>query len=297
MIAKSHRQLELDFSNEQLVAGATSAEHRDSNFEFYQQTSRNIRALLKENRDLKSRLEAVSNPAPQGEGYAVGDRVTLIDAPPGLLYEIVRLSPTTATCRCLASPAAQRTNNRSVALWKIRPACSIGTAPPDASGCETDPKSEVLPGCLHPRMHPGLDRAYCPDCNREFKPWSKEYKSSLECAVVSRPPGQSSTEVRGSVQGDSLPSNSCPGGRLPEVASEDKHTTTASGWIEKYVTRRRWEYYRYCWQEGRKGKVHRTHIPNDSGKLTAVRSAIAQGRSPQQIEQLIKSWRAGKSYV
>lgn len=264
MIAESSsRQLELDFSNH-------TAQHPDSNFEFYQQVSRDIRALLKENRELKSQLEAARTPVVRGHeaAYAVGDRVTLIDVAPNRIHEIVKIEESYATCRCLDPNSAA---SRRVPLWKIRPACSIGTVSPEnASNGETDRPREVLPGCLHPRMHIGLDQAHCPDCNRGFKPWSKEYKRLL---WDTQPPL-----------------------RPREVCSaEETQSRQAAGWVEKYRVKNRWEYHRYCWQSGRKGKVHQTHIPCDSGKLTAVKEAITQGRTPQEIEQLIKSWSAGKS--
>lgn len=147
--------------------------------------------------------------------------------------------------------------------------------------CTTGQSQDV---CTHAQIIPGLDRAHCPDCKRDFKPRTSEYKFSLECAVVSRIPGDSAAIV----QGDTFTRR--PPGQFPGIASKSNPSTTASGWIEKYVTRGRWEYHRYCWQEGRKGTPHRMHIPNDSGKLSVVRDAVAQRRTPQEIEQLIKSW-------
>lgn len=123
--------------------------------------------------------------------------------------------------------------------------------------------------CTHARIHPGLDNAYCPGCQRSFGPRTPEYKAAL-----SRPPGHFALSSGGRVDE-----------RTPELF--EKH---ASGWIERYLAKGRWEYHRYCYQEGRKGKPKRLHIPVDAGKLAKVREAIAQRKSPHQIEQLIKSW-------
>ena len=134
------------------------------------------------------------------------------------------------------------------------------------------------PVCAHQRMHFGLDRCHCPDCRKEFLPKSKEYKEALDT-----PTPKSPLKI---VQGDGLePSFLHP----PERFS---NRIAASGWIEKYLVRGRWEHYRYCWQPKYKGKVYRTHIPKDCGKLNAVQDAIALHKSPTEIEQLIKSWRS-----
>ena len=151
----------------------------------------------------------------------------------------------------------------------------------------------LLPSCTHARLSIGLDRACCPDCRREFKPKTPEYQSAMlpsrSGAVVECPPEQSVSFDSASVLGDiSKPVRAvveCP----PEQSKKRK---PACGWIEKYSKKQRWEYHRYCWQSGRNSKVSRLHIPSDSGKLLAVKSAIASGKSPLEIEQLIKSWSA-----
>lgn len=44
-----------------------------------------------------------------------------------------------------------------------------------------DPSKAAANTCAHPRLHPGLDGSYCPDCQRTFGPRSSEYsKSALD---------------------------------------------------------------------------------------------------------------------
>ncbi|MDZ8108979.1 MAG: DUF4102 domain-containing protein [Nostoc sp. DedQUE12a] len=68
-------------------------------------------------------------------------------------------------------------------------------------------------------------------------------------------------------------------------------------WVEKYWVKRsgnKYWYYRYCWMQGRK-KLRRylgsVDSPKARFKKEDVESAIADGQSPPEIEELIRSWR------
>ena len=71
-------------------------------------------------------------------------------------------------------------------------------------------------------------------------------------------------------------------------------------WIESYspTKRKGYNYYRYVWMQGR--KLHHIHIRgNVNGPIARrnyleVELAIAMGKAPKEIEQLIKSWRQRK---
>jgi hypothetical protein len=73
-------------------------------------------------------------------------------------------------------------------------------------------------------------------------------------------------------------------------APEQKH------WVESYWVRRgnqKYWYYRYVWMQGR--KLHHVHIPGGNVKNRKVRAtkemvenAITLGKSPLEIEELIK---------
>ena len=73
-----------------------------------------------------------------------------------------------------------------------------------------------------------------------------------------------------------------------------------SHWIESYSPANRpgYYYYRYVWMQGR--KLHHKHIPgNVNGPIARrnyleVELAIAMKKPPNEIEQLIKSWRQRK---
>lgn len=168
----------------------------------------------------------------------------------------------------------------------------------------------ALPDCTHSRLSFGLDRAYCPDCRCGFSPSTPEYKALL--AGVQQVLTANATEIvealidcRDSVE--TIEESTSVGSderseRPPEDSStrppeHSKKHTPASGWVEKYIVKRRWEYYRYCWQTSHKGKINRLHIPSDSGKLAAVREAISGGCSPQEISQLLKKCSGGRSFV
>jgi hypothetical protein len=165
---------------------------------------------------------------------------------------------------CLAyTPGPTRDGrDRTVSLSQIR-FVAAADSPPEHSLPLNSPVAAAdsfpKPKCNHESLHFGLDAAYCPSCRESFAPHSKEYKS-----VIALPPEQS----------------------LPQKCSGVRHTS--SGWIEKYMVRRRWEHHRYCWSD-RGGKVIRVHIPRDSGKLLAVRKAIEAGHKPEEIVRLLKA--------
>lgn len=85
-----------------------------------------------------------------------------------------------------------------------------------------------------------------------------------------------------------------------EQAKSDtaKPAPEQSHWIEKYpVTRYGKEhyYYRYLWMSGR--KIHHVHIPGGNvesaiakSRKSQVEAAIADGATPVEIKQLIRSW-------
>ena len=47
-----------------------------------------------------------------------------------------------------------------------------------------NPTQESQTGCNHERSHIGLDAAYCPACNKSFRPRSKEYQQLLQRPLV-----------------------------------------------------------------------------------------------------------------
>lgn len=146
------------------------------------------------------------------------------------------------------------TNRRRVALWKLRPCCAL-----DYSGGRNEQLVSV------PSNRPPEHRIASP------------HSTVLEDeSPDNRPPELSENDVQ---------KNSSP---------RDSRHTPASGWIEKYLVKRKWEYYRYCWQSGHKGKINKLHISGDSGKLTAVREAISKGRPPEEIASLLKNYSGGR---
>lgn len=74
----------------------------------------------------------------------------------------------------------------------------------------------------------------------------------------------------------------------------------ASGWCETYQPNgRRTQYFRYLWRE--KGRLKHAHLPGGNVRspraqenLALVETAIASGKSPSEIIELIKSWKAPK---
>lgn len=142
-------------------------------------------------------------------------------------------------------------------------------AAPSHEPTGTPRHGESIP-CEHSRIHAGLDAAYCPDCKRSFSQRSKEYKNALR----PRPPEHSHSRSVPVPQNTPTNSRAC--------------LQSGSGWIEKYLVKGRWEHHRYCWQAGRKGKVHRLHIPSNSGKLLQVKRAIALHYKPEEIVRLLR---------
>jgi hypothetical protein len=76
----------------------------------------------------------------------------------------------------------------------------------------------------------------------------------------------------------------------------DEHTH----WVQEYWVKRgdkKHYYYRYCWMVGRKkncihiGSVNSAIAKN---RKSEIESAIIDGQSPIEIEQLICSWRGGR---
>lgn len=127
--------------------------------------------------------------------------------------------------------------------------------------------------CTHEHMYIGLDAGYCPDCGGEFSPRSKEYLALLAT--------------------DREPKN-CSGATLIS-APEQLAPEQLRHWVETYSpSNRPQSYYRYVWMDGR--KLRHRHIKGGDIHSTSaialkaeVESAIASGKSPPEIEQLIRS--------
>ncbi|BAY16896.1 hypothetical protein NIES21_27300 [Anabaenopsis circularis NIES-21] len=73
-------------------------------------------------------------------------------------------------------------------------------------------------------------------------------------------------------------------------------------WVEKYSPSKRPDnhYYRYCYKVAR--KIQHRHIPGGNvrssialARKQAIEEAIADGKSPADIEKLIRSWRNHRS--
>ncbi|AFY48895.1 hypothetical protein Nos7524_3092 [Nostoc sp. PCC 7524] len=92
------------------------------------------------------------------------------------------------------------------------------------------------------------------------------------------------------------------------VLEQDKQNTIKSApeqshWVEKYTVVRYGSehyYYRYLWMEGR--KLHHVHIPGGNvrsaiatARKQEIEIAIADGKSPREIEKMIHSWRNHQS--
>lgn len=107
-------------------------------------------------------------------------------------------------------------------------------------------------------------------------------------------------------------SEKIPGDRLSLVREHDthisapEHSTLRSDsnpapehthWIEEYWVKRcgkKYNYWRYCWMEGR--KIKRCHLGGVRSRLAKHKKAdvevwISDGLSPQEIGKLIRSWR------
>ena len=70
-------------------------------------------------------------------------------------------------------------------------------------------------------------------------------------------------------------------------------------WVETYLMRQRYLHYRFCHIRNIDGISHvvKVHIPGNSrsvrkGRMHLVKEAIAAGKTPDEIEQLIRGWRA-----
>lgn len=125
--------------------------------------------------------------------------------------------------------------------------------------------------CTHSQIYPGLDCAYCCDCGQEFLPGTALYESYMRIAPDKK-------TVSGANCNPSAPDT---------VSAKHNH------WVETYAPAKRdAKYYRYVWMEGR--KLKHLHLPGGNAKSAAalvlkqkVESAIASGKSPAMIEQLI----------
>ncbi len=120
----------------------------------------------------------------------------------------------------------------------------------------------------------------------EIKSIHDPYWDELEAQISFDAPNNKS--VRAQVNYDTAPEHNSP----------ESSVNSYTHWVEKYWVKRRGEkhnYYRYCWMEGR--KKYRCHIGGKAGSIGAnqrkeiVIDALAQGQSPNEIKQLIRSFR------
>ncbi|MDZ7970311.1 MAG: DUF4102 domain-containing protein [Nostoc sp. DedSLP03] len=94
---------------------------------------------------------------------------------------------------------------------------------------------------------------------------------------------------------------SCVGAQVSHITQKvaPQHDTH---WVEKYWVERsgnKYWYFRYCWMQGR--KKNRRYLGSvDSARARSkkadVEIAISDGQSPQEIEELIRSWRGLRSH-
>ncbi|MCM0591332.1 MAG: hypothetical protein KA716_31915 [Gloeotrichia echinulata DEX184] len=76
------------------------------------------------------------------------------------------------------------------------------------------------------------------------------------------------------------------------VRPQQEHTH----WVQDYWVKRgnkKHHYYRYCWMVGRRKyclHIGNTSLPSAKEKKQEVECAIAQGRSPDEIKKIIKSY-------
>ena len=184
--------------------------------------------------------------------YKVGDRVSILYDPPHLLYQIVKLQDDGhASVEALVKGTG--CDRRRVALWKLRPSCAVANRDDQAEQMsnETERPLEDSSGTVPE------------ETERPLEDFSGTVPEEAE-RPLEQPPG---------------------------IEERDSRHTPASGWVEKYLVKGRWEHHRYCWQLGHKGKTRQVHIPKDSGKLKAVRDAIAQRKSPLEIVEFLKPCR------
>jgi hypothetical protein len=66
-------------------------------------------------------------------------------------------------------------------------------------------------------------------------------------------------------------------------------------WVEEYPVKQKYYYWRYSYLHPNDiTKVEKIHIPGgkkSGGRATLVREAIALGKTPEEIANMIKSWR------
>jgi hypothetical protein len=86
-----------------------------------------------------------------------------------------------------------------------------------------------------------------------------------------------------------------------QVASDTKKSAPQhdkpTHWVEKYWVDRngnKYWYYRYCWMKGR--KIQRRYIGSVNSAIaknrkSEIESAIADGDTPAEIQNLIRSWK------
>ena len=163
----------------------------------------------------------------------------------------------------------------------------------------------ALPHCNHSRMNLGLDRAYCPDCKRGFTPRTPEYLALLNeasAAMVAQALAKADdSDLRERTDTPLVTSAQDMSGATPDSVSGADLTGTQKSapdihWLETYTpAKRKDSYYRYVWMEGR--KLHHLHIRGGGvSKALAmqrkqqIEAAIKSGKSPAQIEQMIKSF-------
>ncbi|OUL28790.1 hypothetical protein [Nostoc sp. 106C] len=102
------------------------------------------------------------------------------------------------------------------------------------------------------------------------------------------------------VESDTKPNtvNSLVGEQVTTNTKKSAHQhDKQTHWVEKYWVQRegnKYWYYRYAWMLGR--KIHRRYIGSVESAIaknrkSEVESAIADGESPTEIENLICSWR------
>lgn len=149
----------------------------------------------------------------------------------------------------------------------------------------------ALPNCHHPHLSIGLDRACCPDCRREFRPTTPEYKSAM-LPLAACPLGLAPSQIA-TKNGSGVPSPSSTPERNPVVP--------VTQWVESYPTKRgAHHYYRFRWLD-EPGDIrsggHRhicggnIHSALALARKAEIESAIALGQSPREILHLIKSWK------
>ncbi|MEH2258315.1 hypothetical protein [Nostoc sp.] len=96
-----------------------------------------------------------------------------------------------------------------------------------------------------------------------------------------------------------VPEQNTPGfGDYTDVPEHIKAVLEHLHWVEKYHPSKRKDnhYYRYCWKTG--GKIRHRHITGGNVRSQLAQSrreeveiAIADGLTPVEIENLIRSWR------